>query len=176
MQSCLVLKIVILGQSYFEPLCILSCFFIARRRSIEAFPSYSWIWILVAGTKYLIGWSSDRCRCPAGPWTPPARATMHYTSISSQIFAIESTQVGRTPLSNFQPSPLWGNKYWPPSMKVKKLENLGNKIGSKGCIWSNLNAPCNQSTQVGRIPLSHFQPSPLWGNKNWPPSMKVKKL
>ena len=26
-------------------------------------------------------------------------------------------------------------------MKVKKLKILGNKIGSRGCIWSSLNAP-----------------------------------
>ena len=27
-------------------------------------------------------------------------------------------------------------------------------------------------TQVGRIPFSHFQPSSLWGNKNWAPQYK----
>ena len=27
-------------------------------------------------------------------------------------------------------------------------------------------------TQVGRIPFSHFQPSSLWGNKNWTPQYK----
>ena len=63
-----------------------------------------------------------------------------------------------------------------PSMQVKKLKSSANKIGSKSCIWSNSNAPGTQSNQVGRIPLSHFQPSPLWGNKNWPPSMKVEKV
>ena len=31
-------------------------------------------------------------------------------------------------------------------------------------------------TQVGRIPFSHFQSFSLWGNKNWLPSMKEKKL
>ena len=73
------------------------------------------------------------------------------------------TQVGRIPISHFHPSPLWGNKNWLSSMKVNELKKLGNKIGSKGCKWSNLNAPGTQSSQVGRIPLSHFQPSPLWG-------------
>ena len=61
----------------------------------------------------------------------------------------------------FQRTPLWGNKNWPPSIKMKELKNVGNKIGSKGCKWSNLNAPCTQFTQVGRIPLSHFQRPPL---------------
>ena len=36
---------------------------------------------------------------------------------------------------------LWGNKNWPPRMKVKKLENFLNKSGSSGCKWSSLNAP-----------------------------------
>ena len=27
-------------------------------------------------------------------------------------------------------------------------------------------------TQVGRIPFPHFQPSSLWGNKNWAPQYK----
>ena len=35
---------------------------------------------------------------------------------------------------------LWGNKNWPPSMKVKKLKKFGNKSGSMGCKWSSLNA------------------------------------
>ena len=75
---------------------------------------------------------------------------------------------------------LWGNKNWPPSMKVKKLEIFQNKWGLKGCQWSSLNA------QGTGNPLSHpilklvefpFPLiGPLWGNKNWPPSMKVKKL
>ena len=44
---------------------------------------------------------------------------------------------------------LWGNKNWPPSMKVKKLKIFWDKMGSKGCKWSSLNAPGTQS------PLSH---------------------
>ena len=36
---------------------------------------------------------------------------------------------------------LWGNKNWPPSMKVKKLENFWNKRGLEWCKWSTLNAP-----------------------------------
>ena len=36
---------------------------------------------------------------------------------------------------------LWGNKNWPPSIKVQKFENQENKIGLRGCKWSSLNAP-----------------------------------
>ena len=36
---------------------------------------------------------------------------------------------------------LWGNKNWPPSMKVKKMEIFQNKVGLMGCKWSSLNAP-----------------------------------
>ena len=34
-----------------------------------------------------------------------------------------------------------GNKNWPPSMKVEKLENFHNKSGLVGCKWSSLNVP-----------------------------------
>ena len=34
-----------------------------------------------------------------------------------------------------------GNKNWPPSMKVKKLEIFCDKMSSKGCKWSSLNGP-----------------------------------
>ena len=44
---------------------------------------------------------------------------------------------------------LWGNKNWPPSMKVKKLENYQKVRGAKGCKWSSLNAPGTET------PLSH---------------------
>ena len=36
---------------------------------------------------------------------------------------------------------LWGNKNWPPSIKMKHFEKFQNKIGSKCCRWSSLNAP-----------------------------------
>ena len=74
---------------------------------------------------------------------------------------------------------LWGNKNWPPSMKVKKLKIFWNKSGLMGCKWSSLNAPGTGN------PLSHSVleleefPFPIispLGNKNWPPSIKVKKL
>ena len=82
-------------------------------------------------------------------------------------------------MSLFSILALWGNKNWPPSMKVKKLDNSQNKSGSTGCKWSSLNAPGTEN------PLSHpllglgefqFLLLALWGIKNWPPSMKVKKL
>ena len=42
--------------------------------------------------------------------------------------------------SLFQLLALGGNKNWPPSMKVEKLENFQNKKGLMGCKWSSLNA------------------------------------
>ena len=72
---------------------------------------------------------------------------------------------------------LWGNKNWPPSMKAKNVENFQNKSSLKGCKWSRMNGPGTEN------PLSHsifelgdFPLLALWGNKNWPPSIKVKKL
>ena len=75
---------------------------------------------------------------------------------------------------------LWGNKKWPPSMKVQQIENYQNKMGLKGCNWSSMNAPCTQT------PLSHpFQESgdfpfltilALWSNKNLPPSIKMRQI
>ena len=44
---------------------------------------------------------------------------------------------------------LWGNKNWPPSMKVQKLKIFWNKMSSKGCKWSSLNGPGTEN------PLSH---------------------
>ena len=85
--------------------------------------------------------------------------------------------VGRTPFSHYCPS--GGNKNWPPSMKVKKLKILWNKMGSMGSKWSSLNTPGTEN------PLSHSilkldeSPFPIispLGYKNWPPSMKLKKL
>ena len=63
-------------------------------------------------------------------------------------------------------------------MKMKKLEKIGNRCGLTGFKWSSLKAP------VTETPLSHsilklhefsFPLLALWGNENWPPSMKVKK-
>ena len=36
---------------------------------------------------------------------------------------------------------LWGNKNWPPSMKVEKMETFHNKCGLMGCKWFSLNTP-----------------------------------
>ena len=66
-----------------------------------------------------------------------------------------------------------------PTMKVKKSENAGLKIGLKCCKWSSLNTPSIETLfviQVGRIPISHFWPSSLLGNKNWPLKYKSGKL
>ena len=57
-----------------------------------------------------------------------------------------------------RPPALWGNKNWPPSMKVKKLEIFCNKRGLKGCKWSSLNVPGTEN------PLSH----PLFGLDEFP--------
>ena len=56
---------------------------------------------------------------------------------------------------------LWGNRNWPPSMKVKKLETFWDKSSK----WSSLNAKLTEIlflTLVGRTPFSHFQPFSLW--------------
>ena len=44
---------------------------------------------------------------------------------------------------------LWGNKNWPPIMKVEKMENFHFKRGLMGCKWSSMNAPGTEN------PLSH---------------------
>ena len=54
-----------------------------------------------------------------------------------------------------------GNKNWPPSMKVKKMENFQNKSGLMGCIWSSLNAQGTGnplSHPVLELEFSHFWP------------------
>ena len=53
---------------------------------------------------------------------------------------------------------LWGNKNWPPSMKVKKMEIFQNKRGLKGCKWPSLNAPGTE----------HPLPHPLLGLEEFP--------
>ena len=56
---------------------------------------------------------------------------------------------------------LWGNKNWLPSMKVKKLEKVQNKMGLKDCKWSSLKAPGTETPQSypywerGNSPNSH---------------------
>ena len=75
-------------------------------------------------------------------------------------------------------SPL-GNKNWLPSMKVKKFENVQNKMGLKGCKWSSLKAPGTETPQSYPYWKREILPSPiisLWGNKNGLPSMKVKNF
>ena len=70
---------------------------------------------------------------------------------------------------------LWGNKNWPPSMKVKKLEIFGNKSGLRGCKWSRLKGPGTETPlshpilKLGELPFPNIGPSgviriglPLW--------------
>ena len=81
-------------------------------------------------------------------------------------------------ISLFSLLALWGNKNWPPSMKVKQIENCQNKMGLKWCKWFSLNAPGTQtplSHSVLELDISLFSQLALWGNKKWPPSMKVRK-
>ena len=64
-------------------------------------------------------------------------------------FRVNSSHLNncRFPFSHFQPSPLWGNKKWPPRIKVKKLEIFCNKMDLT--TWSNLNA---QGTEWDTFP------------------------
>ena len=42
---------------------------------------------------------------------------------------------------------LWGNKNWPPCIKMRQMENYKNKLGLKGCKWSSLNDSGTQTLQ-----------------------------
>ena len=65
--------------------------------------------------------------------------------------------------SHFPLLVLWGNKSWPPNMKVEKLEKYLNKRGLMGCKWSSLNAPGTE-TPLSRpiLKLDEF-PLPIIG-------------
>ena len=88
--------------------------------------------------------------------------------------------IGRGKFSQLPLLALWGNKNWLPSMKWKKLKIFQNKSGLKGCKGSSLNAPGTEASQFH--PNKKLQKFPiliilvLWGNKNWLPSMKVRKF
>ena len=66
-------------------------------------------------------------------------------------------------------------------MKVKKMEKFGNKGGLMGCKWSGLNAPgtgnplSHPVLELRNCPFPNIDPRDRV-NKNWPPSMKVKKV
>ena len=83
-------------------------------------------------------------------------------------------------ISLFSELALWANKNWPPSMKVQQMENFKNIMGLKGYKkWSSLNAPGTEiplSHSVLELDFSLFSLLALWGNKNWPPSIKVKQI
>ena len=75
---------------------------------------------------------------------------------------------------------LWGNKNWPPTMKVKKWPIFQEVRGAMGSKWSSLKAPGIQnplSHPVLRLDEFPF-PSigPLGVIRIGPPSMKVNKL
>ena len=56
------------------------------------------------------------------------------------------------------PLAVWGDKNWPPSLKVKQIENSQNKMGIEGYKWSGMYAPSTQTPLFGveDIPLSHY--------------------
>ena len=58
----------------------------------------------------------------------------------------------------------WGNKNWPPSIKVKKLENLWNKISSTCSKWSVLNSPDNQTSVDHLLGLLYELPNLSYPN------------
>ena len=65
-------------------------------------------------------------------------------------------------------------------MKMLNYEKFQNKMGLMDCKWSSLNALGIENLlshlilELGEFPSPII--GPLWGNKNWLPSMKVKKL
>ena len=75
---------------------------------------------------------------------------------------------------------LWNNKNWPHSIKMKHIKNCQYKMGLKGCKWSTLNVPNVPGTQTplsqSVLELDFSLISSLWGNKNWPPSIKIKQI
>ena len=69
-----------------------------------------------------------------------------------------SSSIALATISDISLLAFWGNKNWPPSMKVKKLEIFCNKRGLEGYKWSSLNVPGTEN------PLSH----PLLGLEEFP--------
>ena len=62
-----------------------------------------------------------------------------------------------------------GHQYKSGINEKTSEQNWLNRLHAK---WSSLNVTGTEipsHIQVVRIPFSHFQPSSLWGNKNWPP-------
>ena len=94
-------------------------------------PVWMWIWWKFFKTK----WAQKAANGPV--WMPQALKTLCLIQFWSWMN------------SPFPLLALWGNKNWPPSMKVKKMENFQDKKGWMGCKWSSLNAPSTEN------PLSH---------------------
>ena len=89
-------------------------------------------------------------------------------------------EVGR--ISLFPLLALWGNKNGLPSMKVKELENVLNKIGSTGCKWSSLNAPGTEhqvwNSRIRKISeknwLNRLQMIQFECQKHWNPCFSLR--
>ena len=65
------------------------------------------------------------------PFAKPRKSLLKEYSFGSNFtreFILDGDLMTLFPLLS-----LWGNKNWPPSMKVKKMENFQNKRGLKGC-------------------------------------------
>ena len=70
---------------------------------------------------------------------------------------------------------LWGNKNWSSSMKVKKDGKLLEQKGPRGMQMVLFECPRHWKTPVlSTFGISPFPLLALWGNNNWPSSMKVK--
>ena len=57
------------------------------------------------------------------------------------------------------------------------METFQIEIGLEGCKWSSLNVPGTEtplSHPILKLDESPFQLLAFWGNKIWPPSMKME--
>ena len=104
-------------------------------------------------TRLKISTTKEVQRDANGPvWMPQALETLcliHFLGWKNSLFPLLA---------------LWGNKNWPPSMKVKKLKIFWDRMSSKGCKWSSLNAPgtenplSHQVLELGEFPFSIISP------------------
>ena len=89
--------------------------------------------------------------CPSASASMFALSTQQHRSVSvvTECFSIDGSQcyvvicnvsfIRDNSLSSLLA--LWGNKNGLPSMKVKKVGNYLDRMGSTGCKWSSLNVP-----------------------------------
>ena len=96
------------------------------------------------------GWSQDTRNGTV--WMPQALKHLnliHFWSWVNSLFSLLA---------------LWGNKNWPPSMKMKNLEKFENVRGAKGCKWSSLNPQGTKNPQshpilkLGEFPFPIISP------------------